>query len=89
MDTLTEQLPPLTAFILPGGSGTAASLHLARCISRRAERTVAALVEAEEDCVRDEIPRFLNRLSDWLFVAARTANASENVPDITWKKSGN
>jgi cob(I)alamin adenosyltransferase len=85
MDAMTAGLPPLKEFILPGGSPLAAHLHLARCVARRAERTVLDLHRAEP--IRDVALQFLNRLSDWLFVAARTANASANVPDIKWQKS--
>jgi cob(I)alamin adenosyltransferase len=82
---MTDRLPPLKAFILPGGSPLAAHLHLARCVCRRAERTLLALHETET--VRESTRRFINRLSDWLFVAARTANATAGVIDIEWQKS--
>ncbi|MGV3618158.1 MAG: cob(I)yrinic acid a,c-diamide adenosyltransferase [Fimbriimonas sp.] len=85
MDSMTAHLPPLKAFILPGGCPLAAHLHLARCVCRRAERTLLALHETEP--VRESTRRFINRLSDWLFVAARTANAAASVVDIEWQKS--
>ncbi len=85
IDAQTEALPPLKAFILPGGSPLAAHLHLARCVCRRAERSLLELAEIEP--VREPTRQFLNRLSDWLFVAARTANASSGVSDIEWQKS--
>lgn len=85
IDAMTDRLPPLKAFILPGGSPLAAQLHLARCVCRRAERSLIALSSTEP--LRAETLRFLNRLSDWLFVAARTANAVQRVVDIEWQKS--
>lgn len=72
IDRWEEQLPPLTRFILPGGDPAAAMLHLARTICRRAERRVVAL--AQEEPVADSVCRYLNRLSDFLFVAARVVN---------------
>jgi cob(I)alamin adenosyltransferase len=84
IDAMTGDLPPLKNFILPGGSGAAANLHLARAVCRRAERSV--LVLHNEEPQRMELLVFLNRLSDWLFVAARTANAREGVPDVAWQK---
>ncbi len=86
MDRQTEQLPPLANFILPGGCPAAAHLHAARAICRRAERQVLALDVNE--FVSDEAKVFLNRLSDWLFVAARTANAVEGVQDVKWAGTG-
>ncbi len=85
MDEQTERLPPLRNFVLPGGSAAAAQLHLARCICRRAERAVLAWHEAEP--VREEVRAFLNRLSDWLFVCARSANQALGVEDVPWKGS--
>lgn len=82
IDEQTGMLEPLRHFILPGGSPLAAHLHLARCICRRAERSVVRLDRS--DGVRLEVKIFLNRLSDWLFVAARTANARAGVEDIRW-----
>jgi cob(I)alamin adenosyltransferase len=84
IDRLTEELPSLREFILPGGTAASAGLHLARCVCRRAERSVLAL--SQEEPVQAEILQFLNRLSDWLFVAARTSNARANVCDVAWKK---
>ena len=85
MDRMTESLPPLKQFILPGGTELASRLHLARAICRRSERSVLQL--HQEESQRAELLVFLNRLSDWLFLAARTANASEGVLDIAWQKS--
>lgn len=75
-------LPSLKNFILPGGVLAAAHLHHARTICRRAERIVSALLQ-EEDIGPDVLP-FLNRLSDYLFVAARRANNDAHVSDIPW-----
>jgi len=77
-------LPPLKFFILPGGVLAAAHLHCARTICRRAERIVSALVKEED--LGPEILRFLNRLSDYLFVAARRANFDAGVADVPWHK---
>lgn len=77
IDALNAPLEPLTSFILPGGSGLAAHLHLARTICRRAERRVVTLAGLKDEPVGPEVTRYLNRLSDFLFVAARSANADE------------
>ena len=82
IDAMDEQLEPLRNFILPGGSSPAAALHLARAVCRRAERS--ALQLASEAYVRSIIITYLNRLSDWLFTAARTVNHTSNVEDIKW-----
>ncbi len=71
-DEVNEALPPLTSFLLPGGSPLAAHLHLARTVCRRAERVVVALRRAEP--VNDQVVAYLNRLSDLLFILARAAN---------------
>lgn len=78
-------LPPLRAFILPGGTPLAATLHVARTVARRAERSVLEL--AEQEPVRPTATRFLNRISDYLFAAARTANALQGVPDVEWHRN--
>lgn len=75
IDTLEAELPPLTGFILPGGTIASAQAHITRTVCRRAERQVFRLGETEP--VPEEIPRYLNRLSDFLFVLARTLNRSE------------
>ncbi len=85
IDEQDRALPELKAFILPGGSELSAQLHLARCVCRRSERIVLQLAETEQ--LREVVRIFLNRLSDWLFVSARTANASRHVKDIEWKSS--
>jgi cob(I)alamin adenosyltransferase len=85
MDIQTERLEPLRAFILPAGSELAARLHYARAVCRRAERAVLSLRRSEQ--VRSDVTIYLNRLSDWLFVAARTANRLQGVEDVKWKKT--
>ena len=83
MDELEAALPPLKTFVLPGGGSGAAGLHLARTIARRAERAV--LRANAESPLRPEILRYLNRLSDLLFVMARAENQRSGVPDVPWK----
>ncbi len=80
IDAMESELAPLANFILPGGSLAAANLHVARTVCRRAERLVVALDAAHETTVR-----YLNRLSDYLFVAARFANAKLGIADVEWK----
>ncbi|MFC2130645.1 cob(I)yrinic acid a,c-diamide adenosyltransferase [Bacteroidota bacterium] len=83
IDEYTEQMPPLKNFILPGGTKSAAFLHYARTVCRRAERLAVALSEKENI---GELPViFLNRLSDYLFTAARYANHLSGVKDREWK----
>jgi cob(I)alamin adenosyltransferase len=82
MDRLSGELPPLENFILPGGSRGAAALHVARTICRRAERLVVALSRQEK--VGAHTVRYLNRLSDALFVMARLENKRSGVPDVLW-----
>lgn len=84
IDRLDPTLAPLRAFILPGGVPAAAELHLARCICRRAERRLVALAAAEP--VRSELLRYVNRLSDLLFVLARALNQANRVPDVIWEQ---
>jgi cob(I)alamin adenosyltransferase len=86
IDLYQETLTPLRAFILPVGNELAAALHVARTVCRRAERRVVTLHRKEP--VNPEVLRYLNRLSDLLFVLARVANARAMVPDVTWKQSG-
>jgi cob(I)alamin adenosyltransferase len=88
IDAHTEKLPPLKQFILPGGTLASAELHLARTVCRRAERMVVRLIEDEKDGaeILQTALRYLNRLSDYLFTAARTANRLQNVPDQEWQK---
>jgi cob(I)alamin adenosyltransferase len=86
IDRYEEDLRPLTTFVLPGGSEQAARFHVARCVCRRAERSVVALGSHER--VRGELLRYLNRLSDLLFVLARYANHAAGVEDVPWKGGG-
>jgi cob(I)alamin adenosyltransferase len=91
IDTLNADLAPLNSFILPGGSRAASLLHLARTVCRRAERSAAAFVEAEDQASADvhrEALRYLNRLSDLLFVASRFVNA-KGADDILWVPAAN
>lgn len=87
IDEMNADLAPLRSFVLPGGNALAAHLHLARTITRRAERCATALA-AETDDVNAEAIRFLNRLSDWLFVAARLANDG-GTSEVLWKPGAN
>jgi cob(I)alamin adenosyltransferase len=82
MDRLSEELPPLENFVLPGGVPGAAQLHIARTVCRRAERRVIALARLEP--VGPYTVKFLNRLSDALFVLARHENKRRGVPDVLW-----
>lgn len=86
IDRFSEELPELTAFILPGGSETAARLHVARTVCRRAERRAVQTSQTEE--INPEVIRFLNRLSDHLFVLARVANQIEGVETPEWHPRG-
>lgn len=82
IDGIDKDLPPLKQFILPGGAPTAAQIHVARTICRRAERVVSALVESEP--VGDYVLPYLNRLSDFLFMLARWENFKAGIPDEKW-----
>ncbi len=82
IDRLSEELPPLENFVLPGGSTGAAALHVARTVCRRAERDCVTLAAAE--AIGDQILPYLNRLSDLLFVMARYENARREVADVLW-----
>jgi cob(I)alamin adenosyltransferase len=82
IDWMTEQLQPLRAFILPGGTPAAATLHVARTICRRAERLCVAL--AGEDEINPDALRYLNRLSDFLFTLARWVNHEAGEPETRW-----
>ena len=84
LDGFNDDLPPLKEFILPGGGPAAAACHLARTVTRRAERRVWALARAED--VAPEVPRYLNRLSDLLFVVARVLSRHERGGEVLWRK---
>jgi cob(I)alamin adenosyltransferase len=82
IDLAESELAPLKTFVLPGGCRAAAYLHLARTVCRRAERCMVQL--ASDEAVRPEALRYLNRLSDALFVFARLANHRANIADVPW-----
>jgi cob(I)alamin adenosyltransferase len=84
IDTFNADLPTLKEFILPSGGTATSACHLARTITRRAERCVWALVRV--DTVAPEVPRYLNRLSDLLFVLARVLARAENGSEVMWKR---
>ena len=84
IDTANAELSPLTSFVLPGGSPASAALHLARTVVRRAERAAVALAAEPGEQVSPPAIRYLNRLSDLLFVAARRANGN-GAQDVLWR----
>jgi cob(I)alamin adenosyltransferase len=85
IDEYESGLPTLTQFILPGGNAAAAQLHVARCVCRRAEREIVSLAEVHP--LRDLPIRYVNRLSDLLFVLARAANHGAGGGDVPWEKA--
>ncbi|MHB8741562.1 MAG: cob(I)yrinic acid a,c-diamide adenosyltransferase [Sulfuricaulis sp.] len=87
LDKFNDDLPPLKEFILPGGSEAAALCHLARTVCRRAERCAIHLME--NDAVNSVATKYLNRLSDLLFVLARALNAHAGRPDVLWQPGKN
>lgn len=82
IDAWDKDLTPLKAFILPGGGSAGATLHMARAVCRRAERKAVDL--AARETAADGVVVYLNRLSDWLFTAARWINAQQNRPETPW-----
>ncbi|WP_114966182.1 cob(I)yrinic acid a,c-diamide adenosyltransferase [Alkalilacustris brevis] len=86
IDAMTSQLEPLRSFVLPGGGPLAAHLHLCRTVARRAERLVVELAGHEE--INSDALRYLNRLSDWFFCAARMANDTGRG-DVLWVPGAN
>lgn len=88
IDALNEGLAPLDSFVLPGGTRASGHLHLARAVCRRAERAAVAFAEGAGATVHKEALRYLNRLSDLLFVAARHANA-RGASDVLWVPAAN
>lgn len=84
LDGFNDELPRLKEFILPGGGPAAAACHLARTIARRAERRVLTLSQTED--VRPEVVKYLNRLSDLLFVIARVLARAENGQEVLWNR---
>ncbi len=83
IDLLENELPPITNFILPGGHEIASLFHISRTITRRAETQVISLDESS--IVNEECKKYLNRLSDLLFVIARIVNKKNGVEDVIWK----
>ncbi len=83
IDTLNADLAPLNSFVLPGGTSAAAHLHLARTVCRRAERMVVELASQPNEPVSDAAVQYLNRLSDFLFVASRAVN-DNGARDVLW-----
>lgn len=83
IDTLDAKLPQLKTFILPGGHSSGAMLHLARSICRTSERLITPIYENSE--VSDHVMRYLNRLSDYLFVASRFVNHELGSPEVLWE----
>lgn len=81
IDAMNDEIPPLTSFVLPGGSRLSAALHVARAATRRAERS--AVAAHAETPLSDAARAYLNRLSDWLFVAARCGNTN-GADDVLW-----
>lgn len=86
IDEMNDALEPLRSFILPGGSALAAHLHLCRTVSRRAERLTVELASVED--INPAAQKYLNRLSDWFFVAGRIAN-NDGRDDILWQPGAN
>ena len=85
IDKCCESLPPMDAFILPGGHRSAATLHVARSVCRRAERRLVSLIATGEPKIDlGEAMVYLNRVGDLLFVMGRSANAQNNVEDVKW-----
>lgn len=83
IDRLNAELKPLRSFVLPGGSAAAADLHLARTVCRRAERVIAELKDKPGETVTPAVLKYVNRLSDFLFVAARFSN-DKGTADVLW-----
>ncbi|MEK4384710.1 cob(I)yrinic acid a,c-diamide adenosyltransferase [Solibacillus sp. FSL W7-1464] len=87
IDALSEEAPPLKRFILPGGAPAASTLHIARTVARRAERETVSLMKEIED-VSPVVQKYLNRLSDYLFAAARVVNYRLSIQDVEYIRSG-
>ena len=87
LDAMNDDLPALENFILPGGSRLIATIHVARSVCRRAERRVVTLAAIED--INPDGQKFLNRLSDYLFVAARHCARVGNIPEVLWQKDTN
>ncbi len=87
IDRMNAELPSLRSFVLPGGTAAAAHLHHARTVARRAERDISALAAVE--AVNPLTLQYMNRLSDWLFVAARHVNQAAGSGDVLWQPGRN
>jgi len=88
IDALNAELQPLTSFILPGGTPSASHLHLARTVARRAERLAVKLADTKGEHISQPVLHYLNRLSDFFFVAARSAN-DNGAADVLWTPGEN
>lgn len=88
IDAMNAVIPPLDSFILPGGSALSTHLHVARTLCRRAERQIAELASMEGEPVNPVALAFVNRMSDWLFVAGRAANKNGS-DDVKWVPGAN
>ena len=88
IDALNGELEPLRSFVLPGGSAAAAALHVARTVCRRAERLIVELAGLEDEIVSEPALRYVNRLSDFLFVASRYVN-DKGKADVLWTPGEN
>lgn len=85
IDEYTDKTSKIQKFILPGGSKTAANLHLARTVTRRSERDIVLLMQSEP--INEDVLKFINRLSDYFFAAARYSNVLDGVEDILYRNS--
>lgn len=85
IDHYIEEAPPLERFILPGGSGASAVIHIARTVTRRAERNIVSLGKQEE--MNEMVLRYMNRLSDYLFAIARVINVRLQIKDVEYNRS--
>ena len=88
IDSMNADIPPLDSFVLPGGSPLSAHLHVARTVARRAERQIAELKSKDGEIVSADAMAYANRVSDWLFVAARFAN-NLGADDVKWVPGAN
>jgi cob(I)alamin adenosyltransferase len=88
IDRMNARLAPLRSFVLPGGSPAAAALHVARTVCRRAEREIVALADQPGEHVSPQVLKYINRLSDLLFVASRAVN-DLGAGDVLWVPGGN